>query len=44
MMGNGGFGVNARELPLSKVEYYELLEMLVFYVMLPSRGFDETRS
>ncbi len=42
MMGSGGFGVNARDLPLSKEEYYELLELLIFYVLLPSQGYDKT--
>jgi hypothetical protein len=29
-------------LPLSKCEYYELLELLVFFIWLPSKGYDET--
>ena len=41
-MGSGSFGVNMRELPLSKEEYFELLELLIIYVMLPSRGYKRT--
>ena len=41
-LGSGGFGVNNRDLPLSKDEYNELLELLVFFVLLPWRGFSET--
>lgn len=44
MLGSGGLGVNAKDLPLSKVEYYELLEVLIFYIMLPSKGFSHTVS
>lgn len=42
VMGSGGFSVNAKDLPLSKQEYYQLLELLVFFVWLPSKGYDET--
>ena len=42
-IGSGSFGVNARDLPLTKEEYFDLLELLVFYVMVPSRGFKETK-
>lgn len=42
MMGSGGFSVNAKDLPLSKNEYYELLELLVFFIWLPSKGYDVT--
>ena len=41
-MGSGGFSVNAKDLPLSKNEYYELLELLVFFIWLPSKGYEET--
>ena len=46
--GFGGFGSSslasaARDLPLSKQEYYDLLELLVFYILLPSKGFTETK-
>lgn len=44
MMGSGNFGVNARDLPLSKDQYYELLELLIIFIMLPSIGFEKTRS
>lgn len=43
-MGSGSFDINAKDLPLSKDEYYELMELLVFYVMLPNRGFEGTMS
>ena len=42
LMGSGGFSVNAKDLPLSKSEYYELLELLVFFIWLPSKGYEET--
>lgn len=42
MLGSGGLGMNARDLPLTKSEYYELLELLIFYIMLPSKGFSQT--
>ena len=46
--GFGGFGNSslssaARDLPLSKQEYYDLLELLVFYILLPSKGYTETK-
>lgn len=41
-MGSGGFSINAKDLPLSKNEYYQLLELLVFYIWLPSKGYEET--
>lgn len=44
LMGSGSFGLNAKDLPLGKDEYYELMELLVFYVMLPNRGFEGTMS
>jgi hypothetical protein len=34
--------MNAKDLPLGKNEYYQLLELLVFFILLPSKGFDET--
>ena len=40
-MGSGGFGHNTRDLPLGKDEYYELMELLVFYVLLPSKGYKQ---
>ena len=40
MMGSSSFGANTRDLPLSKEEYYELLELLVFYILIPSKGFE----
>lgn len=43
MMGSGSFGVNiTKDLPLSKDEYYHLLELLVVYIWLPSKGYQET--
>lgn len=43
MMGAGSFGMNiTKDLPLSKDEYYTLLELLVVYIWLPSKGYDET--
>lgn len=42
-LGSGVFGMNvAKDLPLSKDEYYELLELLVIYIWLPSKGFEDT--
>ena len=42
-MGQGGLGVNiTKDLPLSKEEYYELLEMLVIYIWLPQKGYERT--
>ena len=43
MMGAGSFGMNiTKDLPLSKDEYYELLELLVLYIWLPYKGLSET--
>ena len=43
MMGSGSFGMNiTKDLPLSKDEYYQLLELLVVYIWLPFKGFHET--
>jgi hypothetical protein len=43
MMGSGSFGINiTKDLPLSKVEYYQLLELLVVYIWLPSKGYSVT--
>jgi hypothetical protein len=43
LMGQGGLGVNiTKDLPLSKEEYYELLEMLVIYIWLPQKGYERT--
>jgi hypothetical protein len=43
MMGTGSFGMNiTKDLPLSKDEYYQLLELLVVYIWLPSKGYQET--
>ena len=42
-MGTGSFGMNiTKDLPLSKDEYYQLLELLVVYIWLPSKGYQET--
>ena len=41
-MGSGGFSMNAKDLPLGKAEYYQLLELLVFFIWLPSKGFEST--
>lgn len=41
-MGSGGFSMNAKDLPLGKNEYYQLLELLVFFIWLPSKGFEGT--
>jgi hypothetical protein len=41
-LGSGGFGINTRDLPLGKEEYNELLELLVFHVLLPWKGFKQT--
>jgi hypothetical protein len=38
-IGSGSYGLNSRDLPLSKSQYYELLELLVFYIWLPSKGY-----
>ena len=43
MMGSGSFGMNiTKDLPLSKSEYYQLLELLVVYIWLPSKGYSIT--
>ena len=42
-LGSGNLGSNSRDLPLAKEEYYELLELLVFYILLPSKGYSETK-
>jgi len=43
MMGSGNFGMNiTKDLPLSKNEYYQLLELLVVYIWLPSKGYTLT--
>jgi len=45
MMGSGSFGLNiTKDLPLSKDEYYQLLELLVVYIWLPSKGYHKTLS
>ncbi len=42
-MGSGSFGMSvSKDLPLSKEEYYELLELLVIYIWLPSKGYEDT--
>jgi hypothetical protein len=41
-MGSGSFSMNAKDLPLGKNEYFELLELLVFFIWLPSKGYNET--
>ena len=38
MFSGGAIGSNYNALPLASFEYFELIELLVFQIVLPSRG------